>query len=87
MDTKSHAATRQHEALREAYMQAIRKKAASMPADQILAVTCVFVGQLIALQDQRKFSPDMIMQLVKKNIEAGNQRVIADLLKSTRGNG
>ena len=84
---KTSATGPQHEALRDAFIAAVRKKAADMPADQILAVACVFVGQLIALQDQRRFTSDMIMQLVSKNIEAGNQRVIADLLKSTGGNG
>ncbi|TIV36362.1 MAG: hypothetical protein E5V91_22815 [Mesorhizobium sp.] len=78
-------ATARHEALHEAFLAAIRKTASDMPAEEILAVTCVLVGQLIAMQDQRRFTPAAVMQLVSRNIEAGNQRVIADLLKAPGG--
>ncbi|MCZ8545054.1 hypothetical protein OOJ09_12745 [Mesorhizobium qingshengii] len=87
MRTKVVDASRQHEELRNGFIAAIRQIAPEMPADEILAVVCVFVGQLIALQDQRRFSSDAIMELVSFNIEAGNKVVIDDLLKTKGGNG
>lgn len=78
-------ATAQHEALREGFLEAVRKTASDMPAEEILAVACVFVGQLIAMQDQRRYTPAAVMQLVTRNIEAGNQRMIADLLNAPGG--
>ncbi|TPN57155.1 hypothetical protein [Mesorhizobium sp. B1-1-7] len=86
MGTKSIATGPQHEALRNAFIEAVRQTASDMPADQILAVACVFVGQLTAVQDQRRFTSDMIMDLVSENIQSGNQRVIAGLLDAKGGN-
>ncbi|RUT80998.1 MULTISPECIES: hypothetical protein [unclassified Mesorhizobium] len=85
--TKVMPASRQHEDLRNGFIAAIRKTAPDMPADEILAVVCVFVGQLIAMQDQRRFTSDSIMKLVAYNIERGNQTVIEDLFKAQGGNG
>jgi hypothetical protein len=59
-------------------------KAAMPPnmADQrILAIASQFVGQLIALQDQRKITPDMAMQIVSENIEIGNRAALMTLTK------
>lgn len=50
-----------------------------MDAQRILAITCQFVGQLIALQDQRKITPDMAMQIVQENIEVGNHAALLAL--------
>lgn len=52
---------------------------ANMPAARILAITSQFVGQLIALQDQRKITPDMAMQIVSENIEIGNRAALMTL--------
>lgn len=57
----------------------------SLDATEILAVASQFVGNLIALQDQRKVTPDMAMELVAKNIERGNAAAI-DGLFSAGGN-
>lgn len=50
---------------------------ADMPAQDILAIVSQFVGQLIALQDQRVMTPDQAMQIVGQNIEIGNQAVLS----------
>lgn len=52
---------------------------ADMPAQDILAIVSQFVGQLIALQDQRVMTPDMAMQIVSQNIEIGNQAVLSTI--------
>lgn len=52
---------------------------ADMPAQEILAITSQFVGQLIALQDQRVMSPEQAMQLVGQNIEIGNRAAISTI--------
>ena len=51
----------------------------NMPAQRILAITSQFLGQLIALQDQRRITPDMAMQIVSENIEIGNRAVLMTL--------
>lgn len=51
----------------------------NMDAQRILAITSQFVGQLVALQDQRKMTPDMAMQIVQENIEIGNHAALLAL--------
>lgn len=62
------------------FMDALKAQMpANMDAQRILAITCQFVGQLIALQDKRKFTPDMVMQVVQENIEIGNHAALLTL--------
>lgn len=65
-------------AFRDDMVAALRKHQ-HLPPDEMLAVASYFVGQLVAMQDQRKLTPAMAMQIVGSNIEAGNQHVIAEL--------
>lgn len=50
--------------------------------EAILALSAYLVGQLIAMQDQTKMTPDMAMEIVAKNIEIGNSHVVFELLES-----
>ena len=53
-------------------------------SDRVLAIASQVVGQVLAMQDQRKMTKDMALQIVMENIEAGNQAVIASL-QNTKG--
>ena len=68
-------ATPRHEEMRLAVIQAMRPFD-DVPAVEQLAVLCVFVGQLVALQDSTKYTPQAIMNLVAGNIELGNAAAI-----------
>jgi hypothetical protein len=62
------------------FMDALKAQMpANMDAQRILAIVSQFVGQLIAMQDKRKFTPDMVMQVVSENIEIGNQAALLTL--------
>lgn len=74
-----------HEALRNDLIAVIQAKYADMPADEILAVVAVLVGQLMALQDQRRFTAAQVVALVEENIMAGNRLAVADLMNNTAG--
>lgn len=76
--------TPQHKAFRDELIAAIKKHSHLRP-DEMLAVASYFVGQLVAMQDQRKFSPEAAMQIVASNIDAGNQYVIAELAGASGG--
>jgi hypothetical protein len=70
----------QPDAADQAFMKALKDQMPpEMPAQRILAITSQFVGQLIALQDQRKITPDMAMQIVSENIEIGNHAALLTL--------
>jgi len=47
-----------------------------VPAIEQLAVLSVFLGQLIALQDKRRYRPDQVMAMVAANVELGNAEAI-----------
>ncbi|TIW28711.1 MAG: hypothetical protein E5V63_04335 [Mesorhizobium sp.] len=85
MKTKVVQPSADHERLRLALCKVIRRKAPDMPADQILAIFCQLVGQLIALQDQRRYTSEAIIDLVQANIEMGNQHAIDGLMNETAG--
>jgi hypothetical protein len=61
--------------MRLAVIQAMRPFD-DVPAIEQLAVLCVFVGQIVALQDSTKYTPQAIMSLVAGNIELGNAAAI-----------
>jgi methanogenic corrinoid protein MtbC1 len=74
--------TAKHTACRDAMINAIRNEAADMDAAEILAIAAYTVGQLIALQDQRKMTPAQAMDIVAKNIEAGNAWAMQEVLSA-----
>lgn len=64
----------------EAFLKALKEQMPpNMPAQRILAIVSQFVGQLIALQDQRKITPDAALQIVQENIEIGNAAALLTL--------
>lgn len=66
-------------------MVALMRKHQALPADELLAVAAYFVGQLLALQDQRRMTPEMGLQIISSNIEAGNAQAIAQSLGTPAG--
>lgn len=85
MSTKSTTPTAQQLAFRCALEAAIAQHGRTLDAVELLAVTSHLVGQLIALQDQRRYTPAMVMQLVQDNIEQGNSEVVNGLLTGVGG--
>lgn len=79
--TKTKPVERQHRMF-ERDLNRLLKKHGNIPADEMLALTSQLVGKLIALQDQRKYTPDMAMLVVSANIDAGNKAILSDLLKT-----
>lgn len=64
-----------HEEMRMAVIAAMRPFD-DVPAIEQLAVLSVFLGQLIALQDKRRYRPDQVMAMVAANVELGNAEAI-----------
>lgn len=61
-------------------LKAALAKHTNLNAMEMLAIASQFVGNLIALQDQRRVTPAMAMELVSKNIEIGNQAAIEGVM-------
>lgn len=54
----------------------------NLTAMDFLAITSQLVGNLVALQDQTKVTPEEAMEMVALNIETGNAMAIASFQKS-----
>lgn len=80
---KTVAPSAKHLAFRRALEEAIRVHAADVDAADILAVMAHLVGQVVALQDQRKMTPEIAMEIVQSNMETGNAEMVSVLLNAT----
>lgn len=72
---KTRKPSSRHEEMRMAVITAMRPFD-DVPAIEQLAVLSVFLGQLIAMQDQTKYSAGRVMQMVAANVELGNAEAI-----------
>ena len=45
---------------------------------EMMALAAYTTGQIMAMQDARRWTPALVMEVVAKNIEAGNAQAIAD---------
>lgn len=84
MRARSQEPTARHRAFRDKLIEALREFS-DVPADEMLALASHMVGQLVALQDQTKFTPETAMEIVARNIEIGNAEVIDDLRSAVGG--
>lgn len=84
--TKTVEPNLKHLRFRKALEGAIAQGGMDLPAEELLAITAHFLGQLVAMQDQRKYTSEMVMDLVLKNMEVGNSEVIQQLTNETGGN-
>lgn len=82
---KRFPAPAEAEACRLAMVAAMRPYADKLGPEGMLAVAAALVGQLVAMQDQRKTTPAMAMELVTKNIQDANQHAIDTIARMTGG--
>lgn len=78
---KSKAPTPDMEAFRNDILAVLNKHAGTLDASEMLALAAYTTGQIVAMQDARKWSPAMALDVVAKNIEAGNAQAITDAHK------
>jgi hypothetical protein len=74
-----------HAAYMDELKAALGNSGKDIDSAELLAITAQFVGMLIAMQDQRKMTPAMAMELVARNIEQGNASALADLTGPAEG--
>jgi hypothetical protein len=82
MKTKVQSAWPEHEIAYQDLCALLDKHAGKMNALEMLAIASNMVGKIVAMQDQRRVTPEMAMKVVSENIEYGNRQVLAQLDKS-----
>ena len=80
-----HIAKPEHEVAYQDLCNLVSKHADKLSALELLAVASNMLGKLVALQDQRKTTPEMALKVVSMNLEHGNQSVIAQLAVKVGG--
>lgn len=81
MKTKLFGTDARHVTFKQDLDKLLKKHASRLPADHMLAIGSQVVGVLAALQDQRKYTPEMVMTIVAENIEKGNKSMVDNLMK------
>ncbi len=76
----------EHEELYQDLALLINKHAGHLNGMEMLAVAANIVGKIVALQDQRKVTKKMAMELISKNIELGNKQIV-DSMMNPEGEG
>lgn len=79
-------ATAQHQRVHQD-LTALLKKHENLTALEMLAVASQFVGQLLALQDQRLMSGEEYINVITRNIEIGNAGAIETFMGEVKGHG
>lgn len=82
MKTRLHTASPKHEIAYQDICALLNKHAGSLDALEMLAIASNMLGKLVAMQDQRKITPAMAMEIVAQNIESGNKQVLYQLAQS-----
>ena len=79
-----HLTKPEHEVLYQDLVALVGKHAGKVDGKELLAVAANMLGKLIAMQDQRKITPEMAKEIVIKNMQHGNKQ-IKDQLEQTKG--
>jgi hypothetical protein len=85
MKTKSQEPSEVAVKCRQAVLDAIGPFREHLAGTEILAILSYTVGQVIAMQDQRNVTMEMLWKLVGANIEAGNAQIINSLARESEG--
>jgi len=82
MNVRSVTPQPEHVAFRNDVLDLLKKHAGHLDAKDMLALSAHLVGQLVAMQDQRTMTREIALEIVARNIEAGNAEVLANLNRS-----
>lgn len=71
-----------HRKFRSEAIELLKKHAGCLDAKEMLALAAHLTGQIIAMQDQRTVTREIALEIVMRNIEAGNAEILGGLDKS-----
>lgn len=75
----------EHEIAYQDLNKLISKHANEISALELFAIACNMLGKLAALQDQRTVNQKIIIDILMKNFEIGNQQAVKSLLDAKGG--
>jgi hypothetical protein len=89
MTTHSIPTAPNHEAFRQELLAVMKRHIdqKNLSAIEALAICAAVTGMCIALQDKNAVTPDQAMEVVSRNIEIGNARMVMESTGNTEGSG
>lgn len=81
MSTKLLSPTAADQAFHDDMMKMFRKHLRPNTKERLLALASQVVGEVLAHQDQRKWTPAQCIEMIQANIEKGNADEVARLMK------
>lgn len=82
---KSITAEPHHHVAYQEIVTLVTRNADKMTAEEMLAVAANLVGKLIAMCDQRTMTAERAYDIVRENIECGNQEAIESFIAMPGG--
>lgn len=76
----------EHEIAYQDLNKLIGKHGDRVSALEMFAIASNLLGKLAALQDQRTVTQKILIDILMKNFELGNQQAVAELLNAEGGN-
>lgn len=73
-----------HDAFRQDVLNVLAKHGSKLNAEEMLALLANMTGQMAAMMDQRKFTPQQVTNLIAENLQYGNKAVV-DKLQNVKG--
>ena len=70
----------QHEAFRADLLEVMNKHAGKLDSSEMLALAAYTTGQIMAMMDARLWKSADALEIVSRNIEAGNAQAIAEAI-------
>ena len=81
MAIKTLPPTAADQAFRDDMMKVFRKHLKPDTKERLLALASQVVGEVLAHQDQRKWTPAQCIEMIQANIEKGNANEVARMMK------
>jgi len=78
---KTKAPTFDHVAFRDDLLAVLKRHSGHLDAADMMALAAYTTGQILAMQDARKWTSELAMGVIIKNLEEGNSQAIADAAK------
>lgn len=72
-------ASADHEAMFSELAVVVAKYESRIPEDEMMCILANFLGKIVGLQDKNKYTPTQCVEMVMRNLEIGNQQLMAEV--------
>lgn len=85
MSLRNITANVNHNRFHKDLCKLLDKHAGHLSKPELLALAAKAVGQIMALQDQRTMTPERAIEIVRINMQLGNEQIVNGAIQKTQG--